>query len=169
MSAPIHNNPSDESADPGRQPRKADQLRGMISNLANANEDRHAVADQDRAKTRRQMKVDRTLRAICAAITRQAAITDISELHRLSLRRRPPDFTPKDLEELIATKQDLTCKACQYNLFGLPPHGTCPECGVRYQTGSIDWEVLRTIIARELGVDPESIQPNTHIVASIRD
>src|SRR6185503_11178562 len=60
------------------------------------------------------------------------------------------------ITDMAATLRHTVCPSCGYPLNGLPPEGTCPECGCSYDDREVvlyGWTGNPTYEARQLGVD----------------
>lgn len=141
----------------GKQPRKADQLRGRIAKLTQANEDRVARVEGDAKAERERIRFLKRRQQLATKLAKKTRFRDVGEFDVVIAGRTHHDFTVADLENHLFSKLNMNCSHCKYLLRGLPHVGNCPECGARYSTGGYDWEVLRDLLAEELELAADQV------------
>ena len=125
----------------GKQPRKADALRGMISNLSSANKDRNETADRERKAVLTSMEFQERVYRFVHRIRKIAPDFGVHDLGKISRRGGPNvGFDAGRLYESLFSDYSPVCGKCGHSLRGQPPVGDCPECKTPYRAGTMGWD-----------------------------
>ncbi len=150
----------------GRDPRRADQLRGQLRNIAGANQRRNEAAESQIASAQFLIRVEEMRARVVRALV--LAYPDLGVVRAKLASNESFDMTIDEVQIAIG-RNVPTCRQCDYCLFGLPMEGKCPECGTPYRIKGAEPNELRTHLARSLGVAREDFKGSDVIEQLIRD
>jgi acyl carrier protein len=97
------------------------------------------------------------------------------ELERHAARRTPPDLRVGDIMALVRAKRpayvvddgviadDVNCVSCGYNLRGIPPFTSCPECGTPAAYEGQIRAGVTSVLVDALGVDAARVTDDASI------
>ena len=155
--APDAHDAPDWPATQGKPPKSRDELRRSIARLHAVNGERHEMGDHERAEARIQTQLKARAERLVFRLTHG---TQLQPLRLPSIVDAP--LLAGELWDRVAMQ--MRCQGCGYDLRGLAPSGTCPECGHRFSHGATTWEQFRGIIATELALPAEAVTMATPLL-----